>query len=442
MYSRILDASRNVVAQIALSECNIRQRVPADLRHCLAMTTGRATAYYIGALLGPGLLLLPGLAARLAGPASILAWVGLLALSGLFALLFSSLGVRVRSRDGVAAYVAAALGPVAGRAIAWCFLAGVILGAPVVCLIGAGYVTNVIGGGRAATVGVAALLLVAVVAVTLGGARASSAVQLALIAGLLTLIVVAVAGSAGTMRVSRWTPFAPHGFAAVGSAASVLMLSFVGWEAIAPLIGRLHDPRRQLPRVVRNAFLVTSVVYLALAVATISVLGPEAGGNAPLAALLRVAIGPAGHAVAAAVAVTVTLAAVNAYLSGAAEMLAELASGGLLPVAVGVSGALALAGTAAGELSPAQLVTLPTALFITVYLGCTAAAVHLLPGVRRVAGVVACVAVAVVLGFSGWAILLPATIIAAVIAHRWHEIRRRRRRQTRNRLLMPPVRCG
>jgi len=38
----------------------------------------RGDALYIGALLGPGLLLLPGLAAAQAGPASLLAWVALL----------------------------------------------------------------------------------------------------------------------------------------------------------------------------------------------------------------------------------------------------------------------------------------------------------------------------------------------------------------------------
>ena len=72
-----------------------------------SLSTPRAAALYIGALLGPGLLLLPGLAARIAGPASILAWLGLLVLSALFAVVFTSLGVRFGSRTGVAGYVSA-----------------------------------------------------------------------------------------------------------------------------------------------------------------------------------------------------------------------------------------------------------------------------------------------------------------------------------------------
>ena len=38
------------------------------------LSTRSATALYVGAFLGPGVLLLPALAARIAGPASVLAW--------------------------------------------------------------------------------------------------------------------------------------------------------------------------------------------------------------------------------------------------------------------------------------------------------------------------------------------------------------------------------
>jgi amino acid efflux transporter len=58
------------------------------------LSAQRATALYIGALLGPGLLMLPGLAAGEAGPASILAWIGLLVASGLLAGVFAAARTR------------------------------------------------------------------------------------------------------------------------------------------------------------------------------------------------------------------------------------------------------------------------------------------------------------------------------------------------------------
>jgi amino acid transporter len=74
------------------------------------LTTSRGAALYIGAILGPGLLLLPGLAAAEAGPASIIAWIALLGLSGLFATVFSALGRHNPSAGGVIGYVTAGLG--------------------------------------------------------------------------------------------------------------------------------------------------------------------------------------------------------------------------------------------------------------------------------------------------------------------------------------------
>src|SRR5260221_12734303 len=85
------------------------------------LTTARGAALYIGALLGPGLLLLPGLAAAEAGPASILAWLALLCLSGLFAAVFSALGRRRPSAGGAIGYLAAGPGSPPGRATRWRF---------------------------------------------------------------------------------------------------------------------------------------------------------------------------------------------------------------------------------------------------------------------------------------------------------------------------------
>lgn len=396
------------------------------------LSTSRGAALYIGALLGPGLLLLPGLAAAEAGPASVIAWTGLLLLSALFALVFAALGRTVPSAGGVTGYVTAGLGDRAGRAAAWMFLAGVVTGAPVVCLIGAGYVTALTGGGQLTRAAVGALLLLVVLAVAAGGLRASSGVQLLLVGLLVTVVGVAVAGSARSARAANWAPFAPHGWLAVGHAAATLMLSFVGWEAVAPLTTRFADPARQLTRVVAIALAVTSVLYLGLAFATIGVLGRGAGTLVPLAGLLRSAVGPAGTAGAAAAAVVLTLGTTNAYLNGAAAMASDLsrprpagrlavpASARAVPrrpalrllTATAASGLLLITLYGIGLVSPASLVAVPTTLFLAVYLGCMTAAGRVLRGRARWAALPAALAVLVMLGYCGWALAVPAAVAA------------------------------
>jgi amino acid efflux transporter len=388
------------------------------------LTTSRGAALYIGAILGPGLLLLPGLAAAEAGPASILAWLALLGLSGLFAAVFSALGRQVPSAGGVMGYVTAGLGRRAGRATGWMFLAGVVGGAPIVCLIGASYVTGTFagltGGGQGARAAVAAVLLLTVIGLAAGGLRASATAQLILVSLLTVVVVVAVTGSAPAARVSHWTPFAPHGWLSVGSAAATLMFSFAGWEAVAPLTTRFADPARQLPRAVAIALAVTTVLYLSLAVATISVLGPSAATDIPLAALLSHAIGTAGPDAAAVAAIVLTLGATNAYINGAAVLAGQLAGGSRsapmvrLLAAIGAAGLLLIGLYGLGMVGTAALVAVPTVLFLTVYLGAMTAAVRVLRGRVRLAALPAGLAVAVMLGFCGWALALPAGIALAV----------------------------
>jgi amino acid efflux transporter len=400
------------------------------------LTTSRGAALYIGAILGPGLLLLPGLAAAEAGPASILAWLALLGLSGLFAAVFTALGRRVPSAGGVMGYVTASLGPRAGRAIGWMFLAGVVGGAPIVCLIGASYVTELTGGGQLARAAVAAALLLTVIGLAARGLRASAAVQVVLVSLLTGVVVLAVAGSATAARVSNWTPFAPHGWLSLGNAAATLMFSFVGWEAVAPLTTRFTDPARQLPRAVAIALAVTTALYLGLAVATISVLGPRAATDVPLAGLLSRAVGTAGPDVAAVAAIVLTIGATNAYISGAASIASQLAQATSgrrsapmrrLLAAIAVAGLLLIVLYGLRIVGAAALVAVPTALFLTVYLGAMAAAVRVLRGPARMAAVPGGLAVAVMLGFCGWALALPAAIALASGARAWATARRQRR---------------
>jgi amino acid efflux transporter len=389
-----------------------------------SLSVYRGIALYVGALLGPGLLLLPGLAAAEAGPASVLAWLALLVMSGLFAAVFTALGKALPSADGAAGYAAAALGERARRAVAWCFLAGVILGAPVVCLIGAGYVTSLTGAaaGQLLTCGIAALLLIAVLALALCGVRSGAAVQLSLMALLVAVITVAVAGGAHAAHAANWEPFAPHGWTSIGHAASTLMLSFVGWEAIAPLTSQFRDPARQLPRVTAAAFAITTVLYLGLAVSTIAVLGPRAATNVPLAGLLQRAVGSPGQLIAAVAAIVLTLGAVNAYVSGATTMAASLSGRGsgarrwfLLLIAVA---GLVLIGLYALRLvTTAELVALPTALFLAVYLACMIAAIRTLTGRARAAAWPALATVGVLLYWTGWGAAVAALIaVTAALA--------------------------
>jgi amino acid efflux transporter len=270
----------------------------------------RGAALYVGALIGPGLLLVPSLAAQAAGPASVLAWAGLLVLSAPLAITFAALGIRHPVAGGVSAYVRAAFGDAAAAVTGAWFTTAVVIGAPAVALIGGYYVADLTGAGTSVAVAVGLAMYGGVLAANVVGLRISSGFQLALSAVLVTVVAAAVGVALPGRATEHWTPFAPHGWWAVGTAANILMWLFIGWEAMAQLAGDFRDPARGLPRAMALAFGVITALYAGLAVAT-NVVTAGSGSRVPLADLIAVGFGHAGREATAVLAVALTMGTMN-----------------------------------------------------------------------------------------------------------------------------------
>jgi len=289
-----------------------------------------------------------------------------------------------------------------------------------VALVGGFYVAELLGVGREAAVAGAVVMMGTVTVANLVGLRTSARLGLGLAALLAALLLVAVVTALPESRAEHWTPFAPHGWAAVGTAASLLMLSFIGWEAVSHLAGELRDPARQLPRAIFGALAVVVVLYLGLAIATVGVLGTAEPTDVPLADLMAAGLGEAGRTATAAIAVLLTMGTMNAYVAAAVKLAGALSEEGSAPAwlarpdralaAFAVVAGLLLAPLGADVLSLDGLVRATSAAFVAVYVTATAAGVRLLSGAARRAAAVACAAVIVVLGFSGPYLAVPAAI--------------------------------
>src|SRR5947199_10856473 len=104
-----------------------------------AVTTRYAVALYMSSVLGSGILVLPGLAAQIAGPASLIAWVGLSLASYPLAYTFASLSTRRLESGWVYGFVRERFGPRVAHAVTWLFIIWYISGALVVTVIAASY---------------------------------------------------------------------------------------------------------------------------------------------------------------------------------------------------------------------------------------------------------------------------------------------------------------
>ncbi len=404
------------------------------------LSVPRGAALYIGALIGPGLLLVPSLAAQAAGPAAIIAWAGLLVLSAPLAITFAALGVRHPVAGGVSAYVRDAFGESAAAVTGACFMAAVLFGGPAIALIGGYYVADLTGSGMPVAVTVGVVMYGTVVVANAVGLRLSSGFQLALSAVLVAVVVVAVAVALPTRASHNWSPFAPHGWWAAGTAANILIWLFVGWEAMAQLAGDFRDPARDLPRAMALAFAVITALYAGLAVATITVTAGS-GSRVPLADLIAVGFGRAGREATAVLAVALTMGTMNVYIGSSAKLTAALARERALPpwlagdahrsvprrpmLALAATAVVVLAALVAGFSSTSALIRATSACFIVVYVLALASAAKRLEGRLRAAAIVALALVCVVAVFSSAFLLVPAAAAVASVTLRARAGRRR-----------------
>lgn len=410
------------------------------------LSVPQGAALSIGAVLGTGVITLPALAAGIAGPASLLAWLALVLLSVPLALTFAAMGARFPDTGGVSTYVGRAFGRRAAGVVGWCFYFAIPVGAPPASLMAGGYVADALGGGRRTAVAVAVLLIGGVGLVNAAGLRLSGRVQLVLTGVLATLMTVTVAAALPHARWDHLTPFAPHGWGAVGTAAALLVWGFAGWEAVASLAGEYRTPSRDVPRATGIAIVVVGVLYLALAATSLLVLGPAtARSEATLSDLLAAGVGGSVRVVTALVAVLLTIGAMNAYYAGGSRLGAALARDGALPLGLARGSgpgevprrSLALvAGQSMAWLVAAEvlhlgltpLMLMATGCFTLVYVLGTGAAVRLLPrgGAAWWTAVVALTSVLVLLVMNGWHVAWALGVVVASLA--WQGAAGRRRR--------------
>jgi amino acid efflux transporter len=393
------------------------------------------TALTVAGVVGTGVLVLPALAVRQAGPVALVAVAALLVLSVPLAATFAALGARFPSGGGVAGFVARAMGSRAATVTAWWFYFGVPLGVPALGLFAGDYVEAAVGGGSGTRVATALALIVLAAAANVRGVRISGGVQVALTGVLVASLIVVLVLCAPAADFHRLTPVAPHGWAAVAPAALVLVWLLTGWEAVAHLTGRFRNPARDVPRATAATLIVVAVLFGGLTLALITVPGP-ATTTAPVTALLATRLASGGALIAAALAVVVTVGTANAYLAGLAELGAEMGRTGRGPrwlaghpcsdiprrslTAVTVQALVSLGLVAAFGWSAEHLVLLTAASQVGVYAAGLIAALRLLP--RRSSGwwaAAVSLPPIVVLGLlSGWYLLAPAGLAVAALAHR------------------------
>ncbi len=413
-----------------------------------SISVWQGIALYIGAVIGSGILILPGMTANIAGADSLLAWGGMVVLSIPLASTFARLARDYPSAGGVATFVERAFGHYAGALVGWFYFAGATAGQFIVPLTGGIYVAYVFDAPRTAAFGIAASILFGAIIANYFGLRTSGKVQLAtsslIVAILMATILVAMpsinwrASMPGVTGI-RWN--------AVGRSAMLIFWSFFGWEAIASLAPEFRHPQRDVQRATWGSLAIVGVLYLGISAAIVgthayvrgTAFQGEEMNNASLAHVMGLAIGRTGEVVTALLALAICLGTTNAFVASISRLAYGLARQGVAPAwfdhvdarratpqrAVLLVGMLAGTGlllTGILHLSMTQLVYIPNSLGIATYILGTAAGVRLIRHVRGkiYAGIAGALCLAAY-PFVGTSIEIPAGVAVCCIGYLlWH----------------------
>ncbi len=291
-----------------------------------------AVALYMSSVLGSGVLVLPGLAAQVAGPASLIAWVILSLASYPLAYTFASLSARRPESGGVYSFARESFGFRTANMVGWLFVAWDITGAPVVTVIAASYLAFAFPLSRTLIYIIAGVLMLGAFLVNYRGIVVSSKIQLMVIVAIVALLLTTVIASSPRIAAGNFTPFFPNGLLPIGVAAALIFWSYLGYENVSNVAEEFKNPERDFHRSILLSVVVISGLYLSVALAAIGTQAYKAGGSvAPFATMLSNALGVYGAIGTAILAVIIIFGTVNTYTTGISRVNYATAKEGGFP---------------------------------------------------------------------------------------------------------------
>ncbi|MHC5006427.1 MAG: amino acid permease [Planctomycetota bacterium] len=240
-----------------------------------------------GATLSAGFFLLPGLAAREAGPAVVLSYVIAAVLLVPAMLCMVELATAMPRAGGAYYFLDRSLGPLAGTIGGLGTWLALVLKAAF-ALVGMGaYVALIVDMGAGQFPGVAAIMdrmgvypIAATLAIVFGvvnllGAGKTGRFQIILVFGLLAILAWFIAHGSTQVDLTHFEKFFGAGFESIMATAGLVFISYVGVTKVASVSEEVKNPERNLPLGIFLA-LGTAVLVYALGVAVmVGVVGAE-----------------------------------------------------------------------------------------------------------------------------------------------------------------------
>jgi APA family basic amino acid/polyamine antiporter len=286
------------------------------------------TASGVGIIIGAGIYVLLGAATAEAGPAVWASFTIAAILCGLTALSYAELASMFPKAGAEYEYTRRVLPGRVAFVIGWTMATGLMVAAAAIAVGFAHYLRYFVD----VPVVAAAIALLGVEAlIALSGLRRSARLTLLLsgiqVGGLLFIVAI------GASHVGSEPLAAGSDLTGVLGAAALVFFAFIGFDEVITLAEETHHPTTVVPRALLLALGISTVLYMAVAVAAVSVVGAEtlAASDRPLADVMAHVLGGRAESATAVIALVSTTNTSLLALTAGSRILYGMADTGALP---------------------------------------------------------------------------------------------------------------
>ncbi len=252
----------------------------------------------IGPILGSGIILLPPLAYGKLGPSTIWAWITIMGLGAIFALIFSKLSVLYPGDGGMTIAIEKSIGKKLKLYASLLMISAVSFGPSAVMLTASDYLVMLKPFENIPTAIIAILLVVLCFVLLLKDLKFISTLSFILS----TAIAIILLLSSIVILVQQpiiITPLTETNPIELGRVVLILFWAIIGWEIVGNYSEQVKDLKKTIPKATAISLVIITIIYLVVALAIqtfsytnelslVNILVPTFGGQSILILALLV----------------------------------------------------------------------------------------------------------------------------------------------------------
>jgi len=293
-----------------------------------SLSLWQVTTTGVGIVIGAGIYVLVGEAARDAGAMVWLAFVLAALLAAFTGLTYAELAAMFPSAGAEYEYVRRAFNEFTGFLVGWMMIAANLIAAGAVAIGFAHYLRYFFD--VPIRFGAVGLLLVLSLIVAAGIQRSiwlSVTLAVLQVGGLLIVI------TSGLPNVGDYSLTEGASVSGVLGASALVFFAFIGFDEVATLAEETHDPSRTVPRALLLSLSISTALYVLVAIAAVSLIGVDglAASDTPLATAIAEDLGDRSADIIAFIALASTTNTSLLVLTTASRLMFGMARNAALP---------------------------------------------------------------------------------------------------------------